>query len=71
MPILPGLGNQLSVTTAPYVQPGVPRVAALEAARRVTTAKSTTGSDVDPDDKRRHQHNDHSGDRGSTLDVEV
>jgi hypothetical protein len=71
MPILPGLGAQPSVTTVPYVQPPVPRVAAVEPARRVTAAKGTTQSDIDPDDKRRHQHNDHSGDRGSTLDVEV
>jgi hypothetical protein len=71
MPILPGIGNLPSVATVPYVQVGVPRVAAVEPAQRVTAAKRTNGSDVDPDDKRRHQHNDHSGDRGATLDVEV
>lgn len=71
MPILPGLGNQPSVMTAPQIQPPVPRVLAVEPARRVTAAKGSTRSEIDPNDKRRHHHNDHSGDRGSTLDVEV
>jgi hypothetical protein len=71
MPILPGLGTHPLVTTVPHVQQGVPRVLAAEPARRVTAAKGTSRSDIDPDDKRRHQHNDHDGDRGATLDVDV
>jgi hypothetical protein len=71
MPILPGLGAPPSVTTAPHVEPPVPRILAVEPARRVTAVKGATRSELDPDDKRRHQHADHSGDRGFALDVEV
>ena len=38
----------------------------VEPARRVTPAKDTRGSDLDPDKKRRRQD-----DRGGTLDLEV
>jgi hypothetical protein len=40
-------------------------------ARRVTSNKGSSRTEVDPDQKRRQQQNDHSGDRGSTLDLEV
>ena len=43
----------------------------VQPAKRVTATTQTDSSELDPDDKRRQRHADHSGDRGATLDVEV
>jgi len=47
------------------------KVAPVQPAKRVTATERSDSSELDPDDKRRQRHADHSGDRGATLDVEV
>lgn len=71
MPVVSGTGSQPSVATVQTIVPAGQRVAPVEPARRVTAARSSDRAEVGPDDKRRRQHSDHSGDRGATLDLEV
>jgi hypothetical protein len=55
----------------PHIAPPGQKVAPVQPAKRVTATTQTDHSELDPDDKRRQRHADHSGDRGANLDVEV
>jgi hypothetical protein len=71
MPLASGPVLQPTVTTAPHVAPPGQKVVPVQLAKRVTATTQTDHSELDPDDKRRQRHADHSGDRGANLDVEV
>ena len=62
---------QPAVTTAVPIAPPTQKVAPVQPAKRVTATTRSESSELDPDDKRRLRHADHSGDRGTTFDVEV
>jgi hypothetical protein len=70
----------MPLASGPILQPPVPvvplqpmghKVAPVQPAKRVTATERSDSSELDPDDKRRHRHADHSGDRGATLDLDV
>jgi hypothetical protein len=71
----------MSLPSGPLLQPPVPtavpiaplgqRVAPVQPAKRVTATTRSDGSELDPDEKRRLRHADHTGDRGTTLDLDV
>ena len=69
MPLASGPVMLPAVTTVPHVAP--PKVVPVQMAKRVTATTQSDESELDPDDKRRQRHADHSGDRGNNLDVEV
>ncbi len=71
MPLASGPLLQPSVTTAVPIQPPGQKVVPVQPAKRVTATTQNDHSELDPDEKRRQRHADHSGDRGATLDVEV
>jgi hypothetical protein len=71
MPLASGPVLQPSVTTVPHIAPPGQKVVPVQPAKRVTATTRSDPSELDPDDKRRHRHADHSGDRGANLDVEV
>jgi hypothetical protein len=71
MPLASGPLLQPTVTTTPQIVPPAPKVAPVQPAKRVTATTEGERSELDPDEKRRHRHADHSGDRGANLDVEV
>ena len=62
---------QPAVTTAVPIAPPGQKAAPVQPAKRVTATTRSDRSELDPDDKRRQRHADHSGDRGATLDVDV
>jgi hypothetical protein len=70
MPLASGPIPQLPVTAPHGALPGQ-KVAPLQPAKRVTAATQDDARELDPEDKRRQRHADHSGDRGAKLDVEV
>jgi hypothetical protein len=71
MPLASGPLLQPVVTTSVPTAALVHKVLPVQPAKRVTATTQTDSSELDPDDKRRQRHADHSGDRGATLDVEV
>ena len=71
MPLASGPLLQPIVTTAPHIAAPSHKVAPVQPAKRVTATTQSDRSELDPDDKRRQRHADHSGDRGATLDVDV
>ncbi len=71
MPLASGPLLQPSVTTAVPLTPPGQKVVPVQPAKRVTATTQSDASELDPDEKRRQRHADHSGDRGSNLDVEV
>jgi hypothetical protein len=71
MPILPGFGSQPAATTVPHAHPPATRGQTITPARRLASSRDLARGAVDPDGKHRHRHDDHDGERGSTLDVEV
>ena len=71
MPLASGPILQQPVPTGLPVAPLGQKVAPVQPSKRVTATTRSDSSELDPDDKRRHRHADHSGDRGATLDVEV
>lgn len=70
MPLASGPILQQPVT-APHIAPPGQKAVPVQPARRVTAATRNDPGELDPDDKRRQRHADHSGDRGAKLDVEV
>jgi hypothetical protein len=71
MPLGSGPLLQPAVTTAIFVVPLNQKLAPVQPAKRVTATTRDDGSELDPDEKRRLRHADHSCDRGTTLDVDV
>lgn len=71
MPLASGPILQPTVPTAIPLAPHGHKVVPVQPAKRVTATERSDSSELDPDDKRRQRHADHSGDRGTTLDVEV
>jgi hypothetical protein len=71
MPLASGPVQQPAVTTVPHIAPPGQRVVPVQPAKRVTATTQSDQTELDPDDKRRQRHADHSGDRGANLDVEV
>jgi hypothetical protein len=71
MPLASGPVIQPSVTAAPHIAPPSQKVVPVQVARRVTATTQADHGELDPDDKRRQRHADHSGDRGANLDVDV
>ena len=71
----------MPLASGPLLQPALPmdlplgplnqKVAPVQPAKRVTATTRTDSSELDPDEKRRQRHADHSGDRGTTLDVDA
>jgi hypothetical protein len=71
MPLASGPLLQPAVMMADPVAPLVQKVTPVQPAKRVTATTRDGSSELDPDEKRRQRHADHSGDRGATLDVDV
>ena len=71
MPLASGPILQPTVPTAVPHSPVGQKVAPVQPAKRVTATTGSDRSELDPDDKRRHRHADHSGDRSATLDLDV
>ncbi len=71
MPLASGPVLQPVVTTVLHVAPPGQKAVPVQPAKRVTATTQSDQSELDPDDKRRQRHADHSGDRGANLDVEV
>jgi hypothetical protein len=71
MPLASGPLPQPSVTTIVPVVPIGQKVAPVQPAKRVTATTRSDASELDPDEKRRLRHADHTGDRGTTLDLDV